>query len=110
MEGCLEDEAAPKNFSIKKKIGQFGFKSGFKSGFESVFESGSETGSETGSGSETNFRPDPDPKQDQKLLFRIRNTALPTGYPTFTNIGTVPGTLFLFLFAIFLKYLYLQKC
>jgi hypothetical protein len=36
---------------------------------------GSESGSEIGSGSETNLRPDPDPKQDPKLLFRIRNTA-----------------------------------
>ncbi len=33
------------------------------------------SGSEIGSGSETNFRPDPDPKQDPKLLFRIHNTA-----------------------------------
>ncbi len=39
------------------------------------FGSGFESGSEIGSGSETNFRPDPDPKLDQNLLFRIRNTA-----------------------------------
>ncbi len=60
-----------KNFSIKKKFGQFliyiriqdsdpDSNPGFESGF------GSETGSVT------NFRPDPDPK----LFFRIRNTAL----------------------------------
>ncbi len=51
-----------KNFSKKKKFGQF------------LARSGSGSGSETGSISETNFRPDPDPKQDPKLLFRIRNT------------------------------------
>jgi hypothetical protein len=47
-------------------------------GFGSGFESGFESGSEIGSGSETNFRPDPDPKQDPKLLFRIRNTEIIT--------------------------------
>jgi hypothetical protein len=40
------------------------------------FGPGFESGSEIGSGSETNFRPDPDPKQDPILLFRIRNTGL----------------------------------
>ncbi len=50
-----------KNFSIKKiwPVSDLDLDPGF----------GSETGSET------NFRPDPDPKQDPKLLFRIRNTA-----------------------------------
>jgi hypothetical protein len=63
-----------KNFCTKRgSLGQFlirirnpGFGSGFESGFGSGFESRS--------GFKTNCRPDPDRKQDPKLLLRIRNT------------------------------------